>query len=214
MAVCLLLPCAASAQYDNDLDGPSDAPVGKFHGLTLGVGAGYGLPFGDVARSGSSSEALGDSISGIFPLMLDLGFRSDELFAVALALSYAPALTKNCDGYSCDAYDTQVALDVRLHFATRERFSGWFAGGLGYEWLTASMHGSRGGDEVTFKGYLFGLQLGGDYRVGPTLTVGPFVGLRLGDPGRAVRVHPLTACSGRFANLSNLLDHNRACANR
>jgi hypothetical protein len=181
MAVCLLLPCAASAQYDNDLDGPSEAPVGKLHGLTLGFGAGYGLPFGDVAQSGSSSTALGDSISGIIPLMVDLGFRSDALFAVALALSYAPALTKNCDsGYSCEAHDTQVGLDVRLHFETRERFSGWFAAGIGYEWLTAAMHGPWGGGEVTFKGYLLGLQLGGDYRVGPTLTVGPFVGLRFG----------------------------------
>ncbi len=180
MVVCLLLPCAASAQYDEDLDDPSDAPVGKFRGLTLGVGVGYGLPFGDVAYSGSSADGLGDSISGIFPLMLDLGFRSDELFAVALALSYGPALTKNCDGYECEAHDTQVALDVRLHFATEERFSGWFAGGFGYEWLTAAMYGPWRAGEVTFKGYLFGLQLGGDYRLMSNLTVGPFIGLRFG----------------------------------
>lgn len=163
------------------------APSGpNLTGFTFAVGLGYGVPFGDILKvsaSSSSSSAgttvkMSDAFTGQIPFSLSAGFRATPMVSFGLAFQYAPVLTTNCSsGETCSASDTSFGGEFRLHFAPQESFSPWLAADIGYEWLGISESGSS---DLTLSGWLFGVQVGGDIRVTPFMTLGPFVGLRVG----------------------------------
>jgi opacity protein-like surface antigen len=175
--VCLLFPSLAAAQYADS----SPSTDANLQGLELSLGLGYGTPFGDIYKSGSDSVALSDVISGQIPLGVGLGYRVNPLFSFGLAFEYVPLITKNCDaGSSCSAHDIHLGIEGRLHFATDQSFSPWISGGLGYEWISLSESGSQTGD-MSASGLEFNFQVGGDYRVNSAFTLGPFIGLHVGN---------------------------------
>jgi opacity protein-like surface antigen len=176
--VCLLFPSLAAAQYADSSPSTDD-----LQGLELSLGLGYGTPFGDIYKSGSDSVALGDSISGQIPIGIGLGYRIHPLFSFGLTFQYAPLMTKNCDsGSSCSASDTRFGVEGRLHGATEQLFSPWISFGLGWEWFSVSESGSQS-EDVSFNGLDFDFQVGGDIRVSPAFTVGPFLGVCVGNYG-------------------------------
>jgi hypothetical protein len=90
-------------------------------------------------------------------------------------------MTKNCDtGSSCSASNFRFGLDGRLHSAAGEPFDPWFSFGVGYEVLSLSESGNVSVG-MTFEGFDLDFQLGGDIRIGKLFSLGPFVGLRVGN---------------------------------
>lgn len=150
-------------------------------GVALSFGLGYGTPFGDLMKNGyGNALSMSDGISGQLPFQLGLGFRVSSLFSFGLAFQYAALMAKNCDtGASCSASDTRIGGEARFHGATDQYFSPWISGGLGFEWFSLSESGSVAGD-VTLSGVDFDFQVGGDFRISRTFTMGPFLGLRVG----------------------------------
>ncbi len=171
LAVCLLVPSVAAAQYSDE---PSNA---NLKGFTLSAGVGYGIPFGEALKNG----AMSDIISGQIPLEAGLGYRVNELLSFDVTFQYAFLTTKNCDaGSSCSAGDTSLAFAAKLNFATEQSFSPWISAGVGYEWLSLSESGTQTMD-MTLKGLEYDFQVGGDFRVGPAVVLGPFIGVRVGN---------------------------------
>jgi hypothetical protein len=201
IAICLLAPGAALA-YDYESSESSEA---KLEGFVLNIGTGYGLPFGSIYK-GQDGVSLSDGISGQVPIMVGLGFRSDPIFALGIGFTYAPALTKNCDsGSSCSASDMVLEAEFRVHISSRSVFSQWISAGFGYEWLRLSYTSRSDSDiDVTVKGLQFGFQLGGDYRVGSPLTIGPFFGVRFG------RFDSLDASGGGGSGSADITLENQA----
>ena len=176
VAACLLFPGVAVAQYG---DAPSEANA-NLQGATLSAGVGYGTAFGEDVKN----DTLSDSISGQIPLEAELGYRVNPLFSFGLTFQYAFLMTKNCaSGESCSASDTSLGFAARLHFATDQSFSPWISAGLGYEWLSVSASAGGQSMDMTLKGLEYDFQVGGDFRVNPIFTLGPFFGVRVGNYG-------------------------------
>lgn len=190
IAALLLVPGAAAAQYEapppSQAEDSSDA--GEIKGVALSLGTGYGTALGDSMKSSSGSAIpMSSGISGQLPFQLGLSFRTSSLFSFGLVFQYAALMTKNCDtASSCSANDTRIGGEARLHFATEELVSPWLSAGIGFEWLSLSESGASTAD-TTLTGIDFDFQVGGDFRVSRTFTVGPFFGLRVGsyDSGSA-----------------------------
>jgi hypothetical protein len=137
---------------------------------------------GDSMKSpNGNGVSLSDLISRQIPLAVGLGYRTGSIFSIGAALQYAPLMTKNCKaGSSCSASNFRFGLEGRLHSAAEEPFDPWFSFGVGYEVLSLSESGTASVD-TTFDGFDFDFQLGGDIRMGKVFSVGPFIGLRVGN---------------------------------
>jgi hypothetical protein len=174
-------PVARPGYYPTQTEYAPPAPTVNLEGFALSIALGYGTPTGDAMKDSSgTSLAMSDVISEQIPFVLGVGFRTNPLFSVGLALQYAPVTTKNCDtGSSCSSSDTRLGVEGRFHFAADQMFSPWISFGLGYEWFSLSETGANTFD-MTFKGLDFEFQVGGDFRVSPTFTLGPYLGYRVG----------------------------------
>jgi opacity protein-like surface antigen len=117
--------------------------------------------------------------------MIGAGYRINWLVSVGATFQYGYGQVKDeaCpSGVSCKATDYRLSIDVRFHFLTQQTFSPWVSAGLGYEWLTIRL--SQGGQSAsaTLRGReLLNLEGGGDFRVSPFFTLGPFVGLQVSE---------------------------------
>lgn len=167
LALCTLLPSLAAAQEGE----------ANLTGLTFGAGLGYAIPFGDMFDTPGTDASLDSGISGLVPLSVSVGYRSTPLVSFGLAVQYAPAITKNCPATStCSAHDTYVGAEFRLHAVPQQSFSPSIALGGGYEWFGVSENSQDAG----LSGWAFGIEAAGDIRVTPYLTLGPYLGLRVG----------------------------------
>jgi hypothetical protein len=189
---CALVPNLAMAEDDDETapaqdDGDNGGPLLEIDkvGLTLAVGVGYGMPFGDSYKAPSTSDdtGLGSGIAAQIPVALSLGVRPIPYLSFGMAFQYAPMWTKNCDsGSTCSASDTYVGLELRLHLVPDQAFCPWISVGVGYEWLSASETGAVT-NEGSLRGRDYDIELGADIRVTRALAVGPYVGVRFGNYG-------------------------------
>ena len=189
-AVSLLSTILATAFASSALaqGAPATPPAGPNPtGLVLGVRAGYGLPFGK-ANDDSSDSAMSDGVNGMIPLWLDVGYRLNTNFQIGAFLQYGFALLNKDKGFSdckmngvsCSGSDLVVGVDAQYHLML-EAVDPWVGLGLGYERLAFSMSG--GGQElnVATSGINFiNLQAGADFKVAPSLGVGPFLSFSAG----------------------------------
>jgi hypothetical protein len=159
---------------------PPAPPPSNLAGLTLVAGLGFGQPFGDVDKSATNDMRIGKTISGQFPLLLGAGYRPIPLFSFGMTVQYAPLSTNSCAPASCSATDTRVGGEVRFHILSDRGFSPWISAGYGYEWFTVLASYAGMSDDVTFTGWDFDFEVGGDIRVTPFLTLGPYFGVRIG----------------------------------
>jgi outer membrane protein W len=159
-------------------------------GLSLGVRAAYGVPLGS-AGDGSSFNQL---TSGAVPIQLDVGYRLDEHWLAGGYFAWGPAMIASDAKRGLAA---QGATDVGGHAVQRiglqgiytllpeARFAPWFGLGLGYEWTRyaeARLNTATGSadSEIGMGGFEAILQVGGDYRLSPRFTAGPFATLNFG----------------------------------
>jgi hypothetical protein len=156
-------------------------PPDSLTGLILAAGVAFGKPWGDVGKSNSGGEdlSLGTSVSGQIPLSVGAAYRPIPMFSFGVTAQYAPAMANDCGaGNSCSASDTRVGGELRLHIVPEQILSPWGAVGVGYEWLSHSADVDR-----THSGWDFEIQVGGDVRMTSFLTLGPYLGLRVGTFG-------------------------------
>ena len=156
-------------------------------GLVLGVRAGYGLPFGKTDDDAGGSS-MSDGLDGMIPLWLDVGYRLNTNFQVGAFLQYGFALLNedkafaDCkmNGVSCSGSDLVVGVDAQYHLML-ESVDPWVGLGLGYERLAFTISGGGAEINASTSGINFlNLQAGADFKVAPSLGVGPFLSFSAG----------------------------------
>jgi hypothetical protein len=151
----------------------------------LSADVGYAIVFGDADKlSDGTGEAMSDVVSsGHIPLVLGVGYRVGPMFSFGGIFQYgfAQLASSVCpSGVSCSASDIRIGIEARVHFLADQPFSPWVSGGFGYEWFNIDMSNGSASANATFQGFeLLNLEAGGDFRVSPSFTLGPFIGLRL-----------------------------------
>jgi hypothetical protein len=153
-------------------------------GFEVGLRAGFALPLGSLA---GDSGSLSDGFSGMVPLQLDLGYRVNRSWFAGAYLQYGFAFVKDAgcgSGTSCSASDLRFGLEAQYHVLPLAQLDPWVGLGIGYEVLHLSVTdtGSGVGGSVSYRGLEFAnLSLGGDYKLSPTLSVGPVIQLTIAE---------------------------------
>lgn len=194
----------------------SNVSSARAEGFELGARTGYAIPMGKVSDEGTSNK-LSDSVSGVIPLQLDVGYRVLPSLMVGGYIMYGfgitgDALDKSCDlikasgaDASCTSHDVRLGLQAQYHFMPDASVDPWIGGGIGYEWLTFGFKGTRNGvsSEVSTTGHGFefiNLQGGADFSVAPKVGIGPFLSFSVGQYAKA-------SCDGAgCAGTSNDID--------
>jgi hypothetical protein len=170
------------------------ASQARAEGFELGARLGYGIPMGEIEENSD----LSDSISGMIPLQLDLGYRvlpelslggyfmygfgfaGDDLSDACDNLDDLPGVTADCS-----THDLRLGIQAHYHFLPRKTLDPWLGLGVGYEWITFGTDISGGGRELdvsaTGRGFEFlNLQGGLDFKVADGLALGPFLSFSIG----------------------------------
>jgi opacity protein-like surface antigen len=147
-------------------------------GLSVSARAGYAFPMGEVAADAD----LGDLVDGNVPVGLEVGFR----FARALEIGgyFEYGWGREADVVSDAGVDvTTMRLGAQLNYllAPEADLMPYVGFGFGWTKLEVDFDGVSGfgfSDDVS--GFDFTLQAGAQWRVAPAFSVGPYVGLIVG----------------------------------
>ena len=177
-------------------------------GFTLALRAGYGIPMGDAVMAGK----LSDGVSGKIPLWVDAGYRIDKSIFVGAYFQYGLGLVNEskalggavCDqpGVSCSAYALRFGVQGIYNFAPDASFAPWAGLGIGYEIASLSAEQAGLSGSVTYRGFEFvNLQVGGDFKVSPAFSVGPYAAFSIGQfSNEKLEVTGLPAVDGSIAD--------------
>lgn len=176
LTVVLLVSSVAAAQSRNQAqrdERPDRA------GLDLAVRVGYAIPFGDVDGDRGS---LSGRVSGAVPFVIEAGYRFDRHFTLGPYFQYAIAQVQEntntgCTGNTdCSGWVVRTGLEGLYHFDTSSVVAPWVGLGAGYEWTSYSGSAANVGFSASANGWEFvNVQVGGDFRLGQNVTLGPFV---------------------------------------
>ncbi|ADO75666.1 hypothetical protein [Stigmatella aurantiaca] len=177
---------SASDSAQNDEEDAETARAEKeARGFSLGLRAGFGLPYGKAI--GGTDTALGDTISGVIPLQLDAGYFLTSHLYLGGSFQYAPALlAEDCpEEASCSASVMRFGVNVAYHFSPLQKIDPWLGLGVGYEILKTGTSVSGSGQtfelNTTGSGLEFAAFQGGvDFRINKALVVGPFLTFTVG----------------------------------
>ncbi|MCU0657952.1 MAG: hypothetical protein MUF64_22630 [Polyangiaceae bacterium] len=164
----------------------SEPPRAANETVQLGLRSlGWAIPFGRMSRAG---VPVSDTISGAFPMMLDLGGKiSPRLFLGAYLgfnVGYAgDAYSELCQrSVSCSANNVRLGLQAQLHLRPARRLNPWIGLGFGTEATTVTAETRINnitqtlGGTSSFQGieYLH-MTLGLDFRAEEIYGYGPYV---------------------------------------
>jgi hypothetical protein len=173
----------------------ADGPTG----VELGMRTGDELPFG--SSTGLANDALGNTTTSFIPIWVDVGYRFEEHFAVGGYFRHGSGHSYQWGtGWSdcqfaaspCNATDTLIGVQVHYHFFPDRLIDPWAGFGAGYEFLDYNTEGG-GSHDFSLEGYdFFNLQAGVDFKPIPSLGLGPFVALTVGQfsPGATTTFSP------------------------
>jgi hypothetical protein len=154
-------------------------------GFEIGVRTGYAFAAGDTGATDTLPDrAVGDYVSGVWPLWIDAGYRLSRQLYLGGYFQYGfgfvnedrQDLCRNSN-VDCSASDTRLGLMFRYHFAPGWPLAPWAAYGFGYEWGGFSV-GDTDSDWSGFE--LMNLQVGADYALPHGLVIAPFLSFSLG----------------------------------
>jgi hypothetical protein len=180
----LLLPGLASAQ------------------VSLGLRAGYALPFGDAyEQSGLGTFKQSELTKGVLPLQLDATWRFNPSFTAGLYLSYGfgqigTKLKELCatSGSSCkDPSIIRYGAQGAYTFEATGKLEPWLGLAIGVEQASFGVknfvYGTIPGTpptvlaadlDGTLRGWEAGVEGGADYRVSPSFAIGPLLSFSVG----------------------------------
>ncbi|MFP2904068.1 hypothetical protein ACLESD_03140 [Pyxidicoccus sp. 3LFB2] len=176
------------SSYNEGYEGADDSDEsGPGAGFSLGLRAGYGIPFGESMGSQDEDEEtkLSDAVSGVIPLQVDLGYFLNSNLYLGASFQYGIGqLPEDCDDSdledtSCGVTQLRFGVNVAYHFAPAAKINPWLGVGVGYESLSLNASGELGGAPIegssTIAGFEFANAQGGvDFRVSDKVYVGPF----------------------------------------
>ncbi len=156
-------------------------------GVALGLSTSYGVPLGTAA----DGIAFNKLTSGAVPVQLDLSYRFDRRWQAGVYFTYGVAMVAN---EAKDALTASGLRDIGSHreqrvglqgtytIAPDSRVAPWVGVGFGYSWTRyAAATTAAGKDTELGLGGLEGnLQLGGNYKLSPRWTAGPFASVSVG----------------------------------
>jgi hypothetical protein len=153
---------------------PTEWPLRS--GWELGFRTGVIFPGGDLVPGTQLSVGVGVQ----FPLVIDVGYRINELVFVGVVgqIALGTLGSASCGASdSCLEWNGRVGAEVQLHPLGRAgRLDPWLGVGFGYEWQ--NYHESS--ETLTVSGFDFlNLDVGLDFPVGK-VHLGPFFGFTLG----------------------------------
>jgi hypothetical protein len=151
-------------------------------GPFFGVHAGFGVPRGDIARSGPPVREV---MEHKVPLGIDLGYRFNrwvwgELFFDLGPGSAASALCAR--DTSCSASDFRLGVAVLFRLAPRALLDPWLGVGIGIEVLNAKGFDATTGARLEWSWFGYELpfvEAGVDVAVSDRISVGPWGSLTL-----------------------------------
>jgi hypothetical protein len=159
-------------------------------GLALGVRAAFGMPLGNAG----DGQDLDHLTKGAIPIQIDVGWRFDSRWLAGAYFSAGPTLVaSNAKGALTAAGATRVeghavqrvGVQALYTVLRAPRFDQWVGLGLGYEWTRyaearVTSDSGTADAELGLRGFEAILQIGGDYRVSPKFSVGPFATVNFG----------------------------------
>lgn len=162
-------------------------PLVRDRGFTVGLRAGYGFPFGLLAKG----DDLSANVGGMVPIWLDGGYRLSREFYVGLFGSWgfgsvADSICPAAAGLRCSASDLRFGVNAHAHLgallALAAPIDPWVGLGTGYEITTIHLEADGTTASETDRGFeLANLQLGADYTGLGAVRVGGFFTLTLAE---------------------------------
>ena len=150
----------------------------------IGTRVGIAAPLGSVEGT-INGRSLSEDIAAAVPVTLSIGVRRREALFLGLAATYLPTtapappggpLGQPCAWEPCPfrgpvrAY--RVNAEAQYQFLPGARVQPWIGLGAGAEWLFLS--------QSRYLAPFLALHGGGNYSVGPSFSIGPFVGASFG----------------------------------
>ena len=159
-------------------------------GFTLGLRTAFAVPLG---TAGDGAE-LDELTSGAVPVQVELGYRltKNVLAGAYFAWGYAMVADEAKGALAATGATAigghavqRVGVQAIYGFLPGAKFAPWAGVGVGYEWAryaSAELRSATGTaeTEVGLRGFEALVQVGGDYRLAPKFTVGPFAALNVG----------------------------------
>jgi hypothetical protein len=192
--ICITTAGTASAQRASVADRP---------GIDFGVRLGLAVPFGDI--DGNMGDGLASAFSSAVPVVLEGGYRFSRAVTAGLLFQYGFGQVKDdrttgCgNGIGCSGNITRLGVEGLYHFPVAGSFVPFLGLGLGYEWMkivedNGAVFGAHGFEFVTLQG-------GGDYRVAPQVSLGPFLSFSV------ARYDTVSNPAGRAFDIANPAVH-------
>lgn len=160
------------------------------------VHAGFGLPLGSTDKD----TRLRTNAAAQIPVGVDVGVRVVRSLIVGVYAQYGAVITKSSGDWTsvcpvaddCTGTDTHVGVQAHYHFSPAQGVDPWVGMGIGYEWY--SVHATRA--RYTWRGIeIANLEGGADFSLGRAVSVGPFLGVSVGQFSK-LSVDPASAGFG------------------
>ncbi len=150
-------------------------------GVNLGLRTGYSIALGDSV----ANSKLSDGISGAIPLHLDATYAITPTINAGLYFGYGIGMAGSKsppDGVTVKNSTLAYGLQANMLFPS-EGISGWAGVFGGLESGTSEQSLGTQSATFTISGWQAGVQGGADWKVAPSLVVGPFASLAFGQYG-------------------------------
>ncbi len=152
----------------------------------LGLRLGYGGATGDAFKDKTDGTAakMSDTLKSQIPLQLDAMYAVTPEITLGAYFSYGFAqlggqVKDACDIGGVDCSTSEYRLGIQGTYAFTKvspKFVPWAGLAIGYEWSSFTVEGGGAKSETSLNGFEFAtLQVGGDYRINPKFSVGPYL---------------------------------------
>jgi hypothetical protein len=180
LALAVLLTSARAVAADEEA-------LPKPDGFDLAFRAGYGIPLGTAVGNTDLSALMSASV----PLVFEIGKRFNRDYTLGVFFQYAVGLvregpTTGCGPgmASCSSAGYRFGIEWIRRIDVGGSFTPWLGFDLGYEVLTINETSQGVTGETSLRGFeWFALQGGGEFRLTPTFSLGPYVSYSLGQYG-------------------------------
>lgn len=175
LAAAFLLAPLAHAQSDySPLDRADPPRVAPKDALELTWSQGYGQGFG---RGAFEHESLGDLGRGGYSIELGIGYRIDPRFMVGFYVEGAHYRDGSSVPDDATPYSGSFGVQAEYHLLPYSRIDPWVGVGTGLRGYVVDR--ADPGTEVLLGYDIARLRIGADYKLTPSVAIGPVIGATL-----------------------------------
>ena len=178
LAALAVLAAPAAPRAEEKAEGHGDV------GLKLGVGLGYGIPFGDATQD----HALSGIYAGEIPVELELSYKFTHAISAGVYAGYGYGLVSTSGEYRPGVKASDVVESIATwRFGVQGEYEFGKMGsalpwaGLRIGYVTESISLKNGGGTAKATGWEYLTLMGGaDFEIAKAFAVGPFLALSFG----------------------------------